>query len=92
MERVTYPALDLRIKGWLSDEHKITHAKGWFNQTELHIYIGFVKGHGKEIFEKWIFRESSFIEDIAGGLPSISVDENDIISKTEISEDEFNTL
>ena len=29
MERVVYPALDLRIKGWLHGEHKITHAKGY---------------------------------------------------------------
>ncbi len=58
----------------------------------VEINIGFVKGHGKARFEKWVFRESSFIEDVIGGLPSISVDENDIISKTEISEDEFNIL
>lgn len=95
--RTTYPALELIINvndGWSRLEHKIHPSKGWFCWKEAPIYIGFDKGLGNQPrtkYEKWVFQSFSFIEDVLGGLPSISVDENQIISKSEISQEEFNS-
>jgi len=96
--RTVYPALTLLIKdsdGWSRFEHRIHKYKGWFSAMKAPIYIGFDKGYkasprGK--YEKWVFEQFSFIEDIVGSLPSISVDDRQILSKEEITEEEFRSI
>jgi len=96
--RAIYPAMGLTIKaeyGWSRLEHRIHSGKGWFCWKESPFYIEFASGAGKSPrsrYEKWIFQSYSFIEDVVGGMPSISVDESQIISKTEMSEEEYLAL
>jgi len=97
--RSIYPALGLNVKseyGWSRLEHRIHPSKGWFCWKESPFYIEFDSGGTKGTrarYEKWVFQSYSFIEDVLGrGMPSISVDESQIISKTEMSEEEYLAL
>ena len=93
------PALRLYVTvddGWSRLEHKIYPFKGWFNWKEAPFYLEYDRGLGKGSrakYEKFVFESFSFIEDLAKGFPSnISVDENQIISREEISEDEYRKI
>ena len=97
--RNVYPALGMFEKpedGWSRLEHKIHRGKGWFCWNEAPFYLEFDSGGTKGTrarYEKWVFQSYSFVEDVVGGgMPSISVDESQIISKTEISEEEYRSI
>jgi len=95
MVRETHPAMGFNVRiddGWSRIEHKIHPSKGWFCWKDAPFYIEYDRGLGNNPrvkYEKWVFTSFSFIEDVIGDLPSISVDESQIISKNEISEEEY---
>jgi len=97
--RNVYSALGMFEKaddGWSGLSHKIHAGKGWFCWKEAPFYLEFDGGGTKGTrarYEKWVFQSYSFVEDVVGrGMPSISVDESQIISKTEISEEEYRAI
>jgi len=97
--RTIIPALGFFVSpkdGWSRLEHKIHTSKGWFNWKEAPFYLEFDKGLGntpRAKYEKIVFEEFSFVEDLIGGFPpNISVDEGQIISREEISEEDYRQL
>jgi len=97
--RIVYPALGMFEKsedGWSGLSHQIHRGIGWFCWKEAPFYLEFDSGGTKGArarYEKWVFQSYSFVENVAGGgMPSISVDESQIISKTEISEEEYRAI
>ena len=97
--RNTHPALGMFVKhedGWSELSHKIHRGVGWFCWKEAPFYLESDSGGTKGTrarYEKWVFQSYSFVENVVGGgMPSISVDENQIISKTELSEEEYRAI
>lgn len=97
--RTIIPALGLHVRnndGWSYLEHKIHTSKGWFSWKKAPFYLEFDLGLGhmpRARYEKIMFEEFSFVEDLKKGFPpNISVDEDQIISREEISEEEYRLL
>lgn len=82
--------------GWLRLAHPNHPLKGWFNWKQAPFYIEFDRGLGNERrakYEKIVFEVFSFVEDLNGGVtPNISVDEDQIVSREEISEEDYRQL
>lgn len=97
--RTIIPALGLQVKvedGWSYLEHKIHSSKGWFNWNMAPFYLEFDRGLGntpRAKYEKIVFEKYSFVEDLRNGFPpNISVDEDQILSREKINEDEYRKL
>lgn len=99
MKRITLPALGLISlvdDGWSQLEHKIWPSKGLFCWKEAPLYLeydkGFSTGKHRSKYEKIIFEAFSFVEHIMSGMPSISIIEEQIKERKEISEKEYQNI
>lgn len=98
MVRSVLPALGMYVNnedGWSELSHKIHAGNGWFCWKDAPFYLEFDRGLGntpRAKYEKIMFESFSFVENVMGGMPSITFKEEQIISRKEISEEEYRKI
>ena len=97
--RTIIPALGLYVSnsdGWSRLGDDINPSKGWFNWKEAAFYLEFdgrSNNNSSAKYEKILFKKFSFVENLDDGFPpNISIDEDQIVSREEISEEDYRKL
>ena len=98
MTRTVLPALGMYLNpndGWHIMEHKMRKSRGWFCWQDAPLYLEFDRGSdntSRPKYEKIMFESFSFIENVTGDVPSITFKEEQILSREDITEEEYRKI